>query len=76
MKSYKILWLKDGRIKHECYHRFTSESVAKAYTEGCRDGWNESYEEWIDVVLAVDERTPEQIKEHYQIEKENEDESK
>ena len=71
MKSFKVLWLKEGYIKHECYHKFPSESVARAYTEGCRDGWGESYEEWVDVILAVDERTPEAIKEHYQLEEED-----
>jgi hypothetical protein len=66
MKSFKILWIKDGYIKHECYHKFTSEAVARAYTEGCRDGWNESYEEWIDVILAVDERSTDEIEKYYE----------
>jgi len=76
MKSYRILWIKDEYIKHSIYAQFSSEGVAKAYAEGCRDGWTEGYEENVQVILAVDERTPERIKEHYQIEKENEDESK
>ena len=66
MKSYQIVWLKEGYVKWEVYKRFPSESVAKAYVEGCLDGWNESHEEWIDVKLTIDIRSSDEIKKYYE----------
>ena len=66
MKSYQILWLKEDYVRWAVYKRFPSESVAKAYVEGCKDGWNESHEEWVDVKLVIDIRSSDEIKEYYE----------
>ena len=73
MKSYRIILILEERIKDIQYSKFSSEGHARAYTEGCRDGLEEGHQEDIrQVILAVDERTTEQIEQHYNpTEKEN-----
>ena len=57
MKSYRIVWTKEDYVKHVQYTKFASEPVAKAYVEGCLDGLHEAFQEYVDVILAVDTRT-------------------
>tara|TARA_R110002012_G_scaffold7562_1_gene35245 strand:+ start:2232 stop:2498 length:267 start_codon:yes stop_codon:yes gene_type:complete len=65
MKSYRIVWTKEDRVKHVQYTKFASEPVAKAYVEGCLDGLQEAYQEYVDVILGIDTRSKEVQDEWY-----------
>lgn len=56
MKSYRIVWTREDIVSDVDYIKFPSEPVAKAYVQGCLDGLHRGFQEYRDVILAIDTR--------------------